>query len=343
MSGQLLVGQPSASSSRQNFREAPSVPTAVLALVIAERLFVQIAKEMERLDTDIGPFQAALKQTPEVLKSVGMHAAIDVLLGVVYELMDVFPVQSGIGRQFISEQFSPGYDVFLDVILQSLLLAVGDMLDANLPGFAVQQANYQLLARAAGSDDLLGFLVRMHITGESTDHAFVGFDRAATTHLLEATTLHREPDAVEHKPCGFLTDVQISSYFARTNPVLAIADQPDGGQPLGQRQGGILENSSDLDGELAALVLTTAFPAALIGEEVNLFASAGWTFHDAIRPATRDHVRDTAVFVGEIPDRISQTFGYVTIRFHALNLAQGARLVKSIFTLNRACHSGGTR
>ena len=52
-----------------------------LAVVVAIGLFVQIAEQVERLDADIGSAdQAAFQQAPEVLQTVGVDIAVDVLL-----------------------------------------------------------------------------------------------------------------------------------------------------------------------------------------------------------------------------------------------------------------------
>ena len=47
-----------------------------LAVVIAERLFVQITEQMERLNADIGAMQTALEQAPEILHRVRVNIAV---------------------------------------------------------------------------------------------------------------------------------------------------------------------------------------------------------------------------------------------------------------------------
>src|SRR6266852_1303963 len=333
LAGQLLVGQASSRRGRQNFREAASVAIPMLALIVAERLLVEVTEQMERLDADVCAFQAALEQRPEILDPVRMDVALDVLLGVIHKLMDVIFIEAGVGRQFIGEQFRAADHVRPDLFLQGFLLAVRNVFDVDLAGFTIQQADNQLLARSARAGDLHGLLVFVHEAGESADHGFVGFDRTGAAHLLERATLHREADAVEHEPRGFLTDVEIAGYFARTDSVLAIADQPDSGQPLSQRQGRVLENRPDFNAELATVVIHTAFPAALIGQIVNPRAATDRTLHNAIWPAARDHVSDAAILIREVANRISQVLGAVVVAFHAFNLTHGVGLVKSIFAL----------
>jgi hypothetical protein len=129
--GQLLIGQASASDRRKNFREATTVAIVMLALVISERLLIEIAEQMERLDADVGSFQAALQQRPEILDAIRVNIAANVLFGMIHKLMNVILVESGIRRQFISEYFGPRFNVRAHFLLQRMALAVGDVLYAQ--------------------------------------------------------------------------------------------------------------------------------------------------------------------------------------------------------------------
>ncbi len=140
---------------------------------------------------------------------------------------------------------------------------------------------------------------------------------------------------MEHEPCSFLANLQVAGDFARTDSILAIADQPDRRQPRCQRQGRVLEDRSDLYTELTTVVLLAALPAPLVGEIVNRRAAADRAFHDAVRPAAADHVSNAAVLIGEIADRIGQVLRNVVVAFHAFNIAPEGGLVKSIFALTR--------
>lgn len=340
---QLLIGQATARDGGQNFREAPPVSVIVLALVIPERLLVQIAEQMEGFDADVGSFQAALEQRPEILDPIRVHIATNILFGMIHELVDVIRIEASIGRQLIGEHFRSRFDVRAHFRLQCVALAIGDMLHADLASLAIKQTHDQFFPRAASASDLLRFFVLVHEARESTDESLVGFNRPASTEFRERTALHRKPNAMEHEPCGFLTDFQISREFARTDSVLAIADQPDSGQPLSQRQRRVLEDGSDLNAELTAVMLLAALPAALIGEIMDFIASANRALHDAVRPTARNNVCDAAILIGVVADRICQGFWRVFVRVHVLNLAQGRRLVKSILvqirTLPATCRA----
>lgn len=52
-------------------------------MVKPERLFIDVAEQVERLDADVGAFQRTLKQAPEVLQPVRVNLPTDVLNRVV--------------------------------------------------------------------------------------------------------------------------------------------------------------------------------------------------------------------------------------------------------------------
>jgi hypothetical protein len=326
---QFLIGQTSASHGGQDFRETSAVPIIMFALVVSECLLIQITEQVERLDADVGSFQAALQERPEILDSVRVNVAVYVLFRVIHELVNIIRIEASIGREFVSENFRARFDIRAHFLLQRMALAVSDVLHADLASLAIQQAHDQLFARSARAGDFR-FLVLVHEAGEPTDKRFVRFDGTAPAEFREGSALHCKADAMEHEPCGFLTDFQITSEFARTDSVLTVPDQPDSGQPLSQRQRRILEDGSYLDAELTAGMLLVALPTALIGEIVDLIASAGGALHHTVRPTARDHICDAAIFIGVVADRFDQSFRRVFVRVHVFNLTHGCGLVKSI-------------
>jgi hypothetical protein len=74
---QLFVGNPPSNNllhdSDKSFR------VGQVSIVVAIRLFVKIAEQMERLDADVCAMQAALQQRPKILHRVGVNIAIHVL------------------------------------------------------------------------------------------------------------------------------------------------------------------------------------------------------------------------------------------------------------------------
>jgi len=64
------------------------------AIVVPEGLLVQVAKQMERLNAHIRAINAAFQQAPEIFEAVSVNLAIDVLDGVIYDLMSIVASQS---------------------------------------------------------------------------------------------------------------------------------------------------------------------------------------------------------------------------------------------------------
>jgi hypothetical protein len=67
--------------SRDRFFESALI--VVLALVEPERLLVEVAERMERLDIHIGSLETAFEQAPEILQSVGVDMTLCVGNGVI--------------------------------------------------------------------------------------------------------------------------------------------------------------------------------------------------------------------------------------------------------------------
>lgn len=71
----MLVGEALASDPRER-QFKPFAVVHVFAIVVTEALLVQIAKEVEWLDTHIGTVDTALQQAPEVFQPIAMNPSI---------------------------------------------------------------------------------------------------------------------------------------------------------------------------------------------------------------------------------------------------------------------------
>ncbi len=99
LGGQFTEGQPLAHDGRQDAAE----PSAVrcFALVVPERLFVQILLQMERSDGDVGAAERPLEQREEAFQAVRMDPPLDVFGQVVNELVVEVQAEPAVGRQGI--------------------------------------------------------------------------------------------------------------------------------------------------------------------------------------------------------------------------------------------------
>src|SRR6266568_2650406 len=94
--GQALVSQATANDSAKHLHKPATIH--VLALVVAERFFLDVAVQVERLHADVGTSQCSLQERPEVFDAVGMDVAAHVLVNVVNELVHELGPESAIAR-----------------------------------------------------------------------------------------------------------------------------------------------------------------------------------------------------------------------------------------------------
>src|SRR5260370_23148389 len=145
--------------------------------------------------------------------------------------------------------------------------------------------------------------VLVHIARLAADEAFVNFDFSAK---LAIFTLHRQTDAMEHEPCGFLSYAKRAMKLPRANAVLVVDNHPDSWQPLLQSERPVLEYRSGLQAELRAIVLAVALPDARLFEIDHMVRIAARATHDAIRPAKLKHEFAAGLVGFQINNRISE-------------------------------------
>jgi len=88
LASQSLGGEALAHDLRNRQFEAVTV-VHLFPIVVAEQLLIDIPKQIERLDTDRGAVQAEFQETPEVLDSIGVDIAVDVLDSVIDDVVIV--------------------------------------------------------------------------------------------------------------------------------------------------------------------------------------------------------------------------------------------------------------
>ena len=144
----------------------------------------------------------------------------------------------------------------------------------------------------------------MHVAGLAADVGFVDFDIAAD--FPAVLRLQREPQPVEHEPCGLLSDVQRAAEFVAADAVLAVGEQPECGQPLLKRQRRVLEHGSDLQGELGAGVIAVALPDSRVRQVGHAVGPAARALDDTIGPADGEDRRVAVGVVREVQNRVSE-------------------------------------
>jgi len=84
------------------------LPVAILPVVEAKRLFIEIAEQVEGFHADVSSVQSALQQAPEVFHRVRMDVAANVLNSMVNHLMSVIGLQPIVGQQKIGVDGATG-------------------------------------------------------------------------------------------------------------------------------------------------------------------------------------------------------------------------------------------
>ena len=325
--GQLLVGDPASDDLLHYSDEAFRIGR--LTVVVSKRLFVNVPKQVEWLHADVRAVQAALQETPEVLHRVGMDVAVHILHSVIDDGVLIIVFKSVVGLQFVGEYRSPGFDVLPDLFLQFRLAAV---INDHRPHIAVafdHSKYHRLVLPACASNNALTFRL-VHVPRLAADEGLINLDFA--TKFVEPTFLHRQTNAMKHKPRSFLSDPKTPMDFIAADTVFATDNQPCSSKPLLKRDRRIFKDSSSLQRERGPQVSGIAFPYALFGEPRYLLGAALRALHDTIGPSQFHHELSAVIEVREPDDRVSEGVR----RFHVSSMRPTSWNVKYIIALNCA-------
>jgi hypothetical protein len=147
----------------------------------------------------------------------------------------------------------------------------------------------------------------MHIAGKAANEGFIDFNFPAQ--LPAVIILQGKPDAMHHEPCCFLSDSKIASNFITANSILAITQHPHSGKPFIKADGGILENGSNLDGELPLSMMAGALPHATGWIELYPLRPASGADH-AFGPALCHEIIKAIVWAREVDYRFLKGFWF---------------------------------
>lgn len=300
-----------------------------LPIVETKRLLINIAKEVEWLHADVGSVQAALQERPKVFHRISVDVAVHVLDRVIDDLVLKVIFQTIVGFQLIGEDRCARFDVLFEIRLQSFLLAVIQDYCANVAA-TLQHSHDNGFILATRTGDDAGLFVFVHIPRLAADERFIHF--YFTGQFAALLALLCESDPVKHEPCGLLGHAERSCDLATADTVLAIQDEPHCGKPLFQTERGILENGSNLHGELPLGVTGAALPAELLFEEADFGATTDWANNTDFPPgAAGNEVAQAVLLIREVDNCFLKSLGIVS-GFHSSSLPQSRVLVKYICT-----------
>jgi hypothetical protein len=322
LAGQSLVGKALTYDLGYRQLEATTVVHS-FPIVVAESLLVDIAEQVERLHADVGAVQAAFEQAPEILDCIGVDIAVYVFDGMIDDCVIIVLGQSFIRTQFITENRGTGFDVLADRFLKFLPATFINVHRADFP-VAFDHTKDDCFVSPAGAVNFLCSFVLVHVARLAADEGLIDFHLAAQ---LAAVTLHREADAMEHEPCGLLSDANRPVKLPRANPILIVYDQPDRRKPFVQSERRVLEYCSGLQAELRTIVLAVAFPYARFVEIDDMAGIAARTAHNTVWPAKLNHEFAAIVVVFEVDNRFSECVS----KFHKQDISN-LRLVCQVYS-----------
>jgi hypothetical protein len=296
------------------------------AIVITEYLLIEVTKQVERFNRNIGAFQSAFYETPEVFQSVRMHLPVNVLFGMVNYSMSVFLIESPIGMAIIGRELRTTFDVISNKSLQSVTLSILKNLSSHFPATFQNSTNDNFVRAAFWHSGLshFGALFFMHETGLTAYVGFIYFDVPLKFSLL--FLVQSQAKSLQHEPCCFLSDFESAMNFQTAHAIFAIDQHPKSGHPLIQRDWRVLHDSSNLEGELLFAVIAKPDAASL--DERVFRTIAARTRYFAIWPAQLYGVLKHALRIGEVNNRFLQCLWFL----HALILAYVRLCVKYIIT-----------
>jgi hypothetical protein len=294
----------------------------VLAVVVTEALLIEVAKEMKWFDAHISPVDPALEKRPEVLKAVGVDAPVDVLDGVIHNLMSILPCQSLVVEEEVCIEGRAGLNMLLHFGLQRVLLAVRHNRCDDL-AVTLKDAHHSNLVFRSRTSDATGSLRNVHVAGLATYEGFIGFN---LTRQLGRCLMQGGTDTVKHEPSGLLSDAESASDLAGANAVLAVAENPVSAHPLIQSERGVFEDGPNLEAEL--LLASRAEPHAAGLNKGALLGTATRAANYTVRESQVERVLESTVSVREVDDGALQS-----VRgFHSSILGRIALCVKYVIT-----------
>src|ERR1017187_555624 len=163
LAGKLGIGEALA-GDLGNRQSKPLGIVHLLACVVAECLFIDVAEQMERFDADIGSVKATLQETPEVFHRVRVNIAPYVLDGVIDNRVLVIVLQAVIRLQSIAENRGTRFDALPDDWLKFFFGAGGYMTGDNLTA-PLYHPKHNLLAFRPASHDRRFALRLVHVAG----------------------------------------------------------------------------------------------------------------------------------------------------------------------------------
>jgi hypothetical protein len=131
VTSEFLVRDPLAHALRKRDRESLAiiqlVSENVFAMVVTERLLIQVTEQVKRFHADVSTIQSALEQRPKIFESIYMNAAIHLFNRVIDNFVSVFTSHPFIREKKISVESRASLNVFFYFSLYRILATIRDL------------------------------------------------------------------------------------------------------------------------------------------------------------------------------------------------------------------------
>ena len=230
----------------------------VLPIVMTERKFRQVQREIVFRDIVERTNHTAFQQAPESLDIIGMHVASDILFpGMMHRVVGTSRkcfIDIRIARSFIGgDKGNVLIHGLLHKVLQRMLIGQFDHLADDI-AFAGDGPNDGHFGAAACR---MVFLTPMPVLILAADVSFIHF--YLTHQLGKASILHRGADAMAHIPSrAVVAASDLAMDLQGADPLLALGHQVNDLEPSPKRIVGILEHGAGNDREAIAVPSATS-------------------------------------------------------------------------------------
>ena len=229
--------------------------------------FFEVAVQMLDADLVERSDNRTLEQRPYALDPVGVNVPDHPLFGGVADgFMSCIGVSDpDVGLQLVSVNcLGLVLDVAPDEVMEGMAPDVGDALDPDLPGVALDGSAHPGLAFLASRSDI-AFL--------PADQSFVHFNDTEQGGSNKGIVAHGLSDAVAQIPGGvFGADTQGGLKLPGGDAFLGDAHEVDGGKPLAKRQVGVVHDGPGDHGKVVFAPLAIPLAAVLDPSDVHISA-----------------------------------------------------------------------
>ena len=214
-----------------------------------------------------------------------------------------------IGNGVVGVDRAPKLHIAKNFVLQGFAGYIWYDLSANLAKIAVKYSMHNGLVLERAKPISLQATALVHVLSDTADKSFVSFQFvpfAADLGFSKLLALHDFADALQHKPCSRLRDLDRARQFVTADSVLAVGQHPKRNHPLVEGDGRIFHDRLDLYRKL--LLAGVAEPDAPSLDKRVLCRSTARTNNVTVRPAQLDRIGKTAVGIGKVHNRFLQRF-----------------------------------